>query len=276
MQEWLNMPRGALIARATVLVVLTITAAALIAIFRQSGQQLPAEVLAVTRDAQITTSLPDFEAIENVDEKKEAFFSFLIDYVEAENARILDDRLEVLELWEIARADNELSDIEVEILSEIATHYRMDPALPHYEQLRELVLRVDTIPPSLVLAQAANESAWGTSRFAKEGNNIFGQWCFDECCGLIPERRSSEAAHEVRAFLSVEDAVRSYFRNINTHAAYAELREMRSDMRESGRPLDALVLAHGLRSYSERGQIYVNELHALIRQNRLQRLDNNS
>jgi Bax protein len=273
MPEWLNMPRGALIARAMVIMVLAVTGAALTAIFRQGAHETPIDVLVVTQDSQLTTSLPDFESIGNTDEKKEAFFSFLIEYVEAENARIADDRLEVLGLWEIVRDNNELSAIETGILNEIAAHYRMDPALSHYEQLEELVLRVDTMPPSLVLAQAANESAWGTSRFAKEGNNIFGQWCFDEGCGLIPERRGAQAAHEVRAFLSVEDAVRSYFRNINTHAAYAELREMRSDMRESGRPLDSLVLAHGLRSYSQRGQVYVNELHALIRQNRLQRLD---
>ncbi|MFM9673737.1 glucosaminidase domain-containing protein, partial [Streptomyces galilaeus] len=79
--------------------------------------------------------------------------------------------------------------------------------------------RVDIIPKELALMQAANESAWGTSRFARIGLNFFGQWCYSQGCGMIPNRRNSGAAHEVAAFKSVRDAVSSYFKNINTHAA---------------------------------------------------------
>jgi len=219
-------------------------------------------------------NLPDFEAFTDIDEKKAAFFSFLLEYVEAENNRIADKRLKLLELWDIVRRDMDLSETELDILKELAQEYRFgESILPVYDLTKELVLRVDMIPASLVLAQAASESAWGTSRFAKEGNNIFGQWCFDEGCGLVPERRLSDAAHEVRSFMSIEASVRSYFRNINTNSAYASLREMRGDMRDQGRPLDALVLAHGLLLYSQRGQIYVSELHTLIRQNGLLALD---
>jgi Bax protein len=219
-------------------------------------------------------NLPDFDAITDIDEKKAAFFDFLLSYVEAENNRIADKRLKVLELWDMVRREMELTDTELDILNGLAQEYRLgESILPVYDLVQELVLRVDMIPVSLVLAQAASESAWGTSRFAKEGNNIFGQWCFDEGCGLIPQRRLSDAAHEVRSFLSIEASVRSYFRNINTNVAYAGLRELRGDMRDQGRPLDALVLAHGLLQYSERGHVYISELHALIRQNDLQALD---
>lgn len=218
--------------------------------------------------------LPDFEAFSNIDEKKTAFFNFLLAYVEAENNRIADKRLKVLELWDIVRRDMELTDIELDILNALAQEYRLgESILPIYDLMQELVLRVDMIPASLVLAQAASESAWGTSRFAKEGNNIFGQWCFDEGCGLVPERRLSDASHEVRAFMSIEGSVRSYFRNVNTNAAYADLRELRGDMRHLGRPLDAMVLAHGLLQYSERGHVYIGELQTLIRQNNLLALD---
>jgi Bax protein len=220
------------------------------------------------------SNLPDFEAITNIDEKKAAFFNFLLAYVEAENNRIADKRLKVLELWDIVRRDLDLTNTEMDILNGLAQEYSLgESILPVYDLVQELVLRADMIPVSLVLAQAASESAWGTSRFAKEGNNIFGQWCFDEGCGLVPERRLSDAAHEVRSYLSIEGSVRSYFRNINTNAAYAGLRELRGDMRDQDRPLDALVLAHGLLQYSERGYVYISELHALIRQNDLQALD---
>jgi Bax protein len=222
----------------------------------------------------VEANLPDFNAFTDIDEKKAAFFSFLLEYVEAENNRIEDKRLKLLDLWDIVRRDMDLSETELDILNGLTQEYRLgESILPIYDQVKELVLRVDMIPASLVLAQAASESAWGTSRFAKEGNNIFGQWCFDEGCGLVPERRLSDAAHEVRSFLSIEASVRSYFRNINTNGAYANLREMRGDMRDQGRPLDALVLAHGLLLYSERGHVYVSELHALIRQNGLLVLD---
>lgn len=232
------------------------------------------EVEAVSQDVSSTVVLPDFAAIDNVDEKKDAFFSFLIEYVEAENHRIRDQREVAVTLYDILRRGMDLSRLELKDLQQLAADYRIDMAnLTPEEVARELVLRVDTLPTSLVLAQAANESAWGSSRFAKEGNNIFGQWCFDEGCGLVPERRSADAEHEVRAFASVEAAVRSYFRNINTNVAYSSLREMRRDMRGQGRPLDAVVLAHGLIQYSERGHHYVNELHDIIRQNSLQRLD---
>lgn len=223
---------------------------------------------------EAATPMPDFEAFENTEEKKTAFFDFLISYVEAENNRILDTRQTVLDLRDIRRRGLDLSPTELRALRGIAREYRMDESLlPVDDLLQELVLRVDIIPSSLVLAQAANESAWGTSRFAKEGYNIFGQWCFDEGCGLIPERRQADAEHEVRAYQSVEASVRSYFRNINTNIAYSNLREMRRDMRQQGRPLDAVVLAHGLIKYSERGHVYVSELHDIIRQNGLLMLD---
>ena len=145
--------------------------------------------------------------------------------------------------------------------------------MSQYELTKELIRRVDVIPTSLVLAQAANESAWGTSRFAREGNNIFGQWCFDEGCGLVPNRRGEDASHEVRAFASVEAAVRAYFRNLNTHPSYEDLRTLRASMRMQGLPLNSMVLARGLTRYSERGMDYVLELQDMIRINELRERD---
>ena len=145
--------------------------------------------------------------------------------------------------------------------------------MPLQDLIDELLVRVDIIPVSLALAQAANESAWGTSRFAREGNNIFGQWCFDEGCGLVPGQRADDASHEVRSFSSVEASVRAYFRNLNTNPTYEYLRELRAQMRMKGKPLDSRALAQGLLRYSERGHVYISELYDIIRVNDLLALD---
>jgi len=137
------------------------------------------------------------------------------------------------------------------------------------ELLFELLKRVDNIPAPLALAQAANESAWGTSRFALEGNNIFGQWCFDEGCGIVPSRRRANASHEVRAFESLDAAVAAYFLNLNTHDRYQGFRDMRFQMRNQRGDLDPLVLVFGLVGYSERGDKYVDEIQTMIQQNDL-------
>jgi len=218
--------------------------------------------------------LPDFEAVTDTGTRKEAFFAFLHAYIEEENEQVRETRSRLLPLAEIVRAGEPLSQVERAELDEIIAEYRLDTAdMSDRAVVRELLRRVDIVPMSLVMAQAANESAWGTSRFAREGNNIFGQWCFNEGCGLVPERRRSDASHEVRSFGSVQGSVRAYLRNLNTHQSYAEMREMRADMRAQGRPLDSMILARGLTRYSQRGMAYVHELQDIIRVNRLHAFD---
>jgi Bax protein len=131
-----------------------------------------------------------------------------------------------------------------------------------FQQL--LLRRVDVIPPSLVLAQAANESAWGTSRFAQEGYNLFGQWCYQAGCGLVPDNRRPGDNHEVKSFASVEAAVDAYFQNLNTFPSYQYLRRIRQDLRLNELPIDGISLSEGLRSYSERGDEYIEELRRMI------------
>lgn len=134
--------------------------------------------------------------------------------------------------------------------------------------LKQALRRVDVIPKELALMQAANESAWGTSRFARIGLNFFGQWCYSKGCGMVPGRRDTGAAHEVAAFKSVRAAVSSYFKNINTHNAYKELRSIRENLRLEQQPIAATLLTQGLMSYSERGEAYIEELNTMINQNR--------
>ena len=217
---------------------------------------------------------PDFASIRDVDVKKQQFFGYLQDYIEAENIAQANARKQLLIYAEIVNRDVSLSQQERELLLPMVETYRLrDDSLSEKEIVRELLLRVDQIPASLVLAQAANESAWGTSRFVVEGNNIFGQWCYVEGCGIVPKRRVSGATHEVKVFSSVQEAVRAYFININSNQSYGYLRELRACMRDQQQTLDSLVLAYGLGAYSQRGDQYVDEVQTLILQNDLRRRD---
>ena len=133
----------------------------------------------------------------------------------------------------------------------------------------ELLRRVDIVPVSLVLAQAAEESGWGTSRFADEGNAIFGQWTWGGE-GIAPEeQRDGMGDYKIKAFDSPMGSVEGYMRNINTHFAYEDLRMLRASIRAEGRELTGWELAGGLESYSERGMAYVDSLREMIDYNKL-------
>ncbi len=215
------------------------------------------------------TPLPDFSVYQDVKEKKKAFFAYLLPLIEEANTRVLAER-QVVEKWYLA--PDELSERDRDILQELLIKYRVNTD-DEDEQKELLLLRVNTIPPSLVLAQAANESAWGTSRFAQEGNNLFGQWCFREGCGLVPEARGGSSRHEVRAFESPLESVESYMRNLNSHPRYRELRELREQQIEQQGYASGEILTEGLDGYSTRGQEYIDEIRNMIEHNKLNRFD---
>ena len=211
--------------------------------------------------------LPDFAGFTDVKEKKQAFFDFIRPHVEAENKKILQQRAS-LEISRMMLEYNEpLTSKQLSDIKKILTSYKL-PTSIDVLSLTQALRRVDIIPKELALMQAANESAWGTSRFARIGLNFFGQWCYNKGCGMVPRRRANEAAHEVTAFKSVRAAVSSYFKNINTHTAYKDLRTIRADLRRQQKPIEATKLTQGLLSYSERREAYIEELNTMINQNR--------
>lgn len=219
-------------------------------------------------DAYMNTALPDFEAYQSVDIRREKFFQFLKPIVEHENQRVLAQRAFVKKCYSAFRQGLELSDERMNRLEEIALEYRLRTMkFDSKEPFEKLLLRVDKIPESLALIQAANESAWGTSYFAREGNNLFGQWCFTEDCGLVPRNRPEGAKHQVAVYPSVALSVRAYIRNLNTHAAYSYLRNIRYEMRLKDKPLKSDYLALGLQKYSSKGMEYVNILRSMLRTN---------
>jgi Bax protein len=197
--------------------------------------------------------------------RKMRFFAKLRPLVQAENKRIEELRARLLVL---SRQTDTYNPEQMDLIYPLAAKYRVplegrpDPAF------WELLLkRMDKVPVELALAQAANESAWGRSRFARNGHNYFGQWCYKKGCGIVPLRRNAGSSHEVKAFSSPAESVRAYIYNLNTTAAYKRLRDLRQHMRRRGAKLDAVLLAGGLSTYSERGAEYVKSIRTLIRRN---------
>jgi len=211
----------------------------------------------------------------SVIQKKKHFITFLKPIIMAENKTILQQRQTILRL----KAKTFLNDDEQAQLRRLTNQYQL-PISTHASPglWQALLNRVDIIPLDLALAQAANESAWGRSRFAREGNNYFGQWCFRQGCGIVPAARLAGASHEVRRFSNVAESVRAYMKNINTLAAYRDLRKQRALLRKRNLPLDAELLAKELKHYSERGEAYVNSIRSMIRSNRglVSQVDSNS
>ena len=212
-------------------------------------------------------NLPQFSQINDVKEKKSRFFDFIRGPIERANEKVRGQRASLEIALMMLQNQQPLSDNQLDKLSDIFSEYGLENEEVSELSLYHALRRVDVIPKELVMMQAANESAWGTSRFARIGLNFFGQWCFSKGCGLVPNRRNEGAKHEVAVYQSVQEAVNAYFYNINTHNAYRELRDIRASLREAQQPLSAKELAYGLMSYSERGEAYIEELHAMMDHN---------
>jgi Bax protein len=215
------------------------------------------------------TPVPDFSSYKDVKQKKLAFFSYLKPMVDKSNRRVLSERRRILTLHK----RNNLAPWELAELQSIALRYRIVSFDQGSESFKNLLERVDSLPPSLVLAQGANESSWGTSRFARDGKNFFGLWCYTADCGLVPEQRDSGSRHKVAEFDTVQEGVDYYFYNLNSHPAYNDLRQRRAKLSNTNQPLTGHALAQGLLFYSERREAYVQDIQSMIRINNLQRYD---
>lgn len=212
--------------------------------------------------------LPDFSKISDVKEKKKEFFNTLYLLVKEENMHVLKLRQAIALLQErtIEKATSE----QRNWINKVATHYKVSSEYGEKNFFVDLLERVDVIPPSLALAQGAIESGWGSSRFARIGNNIFGQWCFSKGCGIVPSSRDADKTHEVAKFATVNLAVRAYIKNLNTNSSYTELRKTRAQLRKNKEEVKGGLLAKTLSKYSGEGEVYVNKISQFISQNKLQ------
>lgn len=227
--------------------------------------QLAADIPVVKKQALPSKDvIPAFSAMTNVVEKKKAFFKFIQPGIARANRSIALDRQLILDLQ--TRIDEtQQPPLRYFVLLK---NYKITSTEFNNESIVKLLERLDTIPQSLIMVQAANESGWGTSRFARLGLNFFGQWCFKKGCGLVPSDRDNGAGHEVKVFNSTYESINSYLKNLNTHPAYQHLRDVRAQLRKRNEPVTAEKLAQGLTSYSERGEDYVLELLTMLRQNK--------
>jgi len=211
--------------------------------------------------------------------KKRLFFRLIAPVVLRINEIILEDRDRAKELTERLAEGQSVRPEDQAWLTELAAKYKVLESTGkrlNSDAFAELLMRVDIVPASLSLAQAASESGWGTSRFAAEGNSLFGQWTWGKGLKPTEQRTSKLGDYRVAAFDSTAQAAYSYALNLNTARAYRDLRVKRADLRRQNLRISGTVLAETLVNYSERGQAYVDDLKALIRENRLDDADDAS
>lgn len=211
--------------------------------------------------------LPDFSAITDVNAKKKAFFDFIRPAVVKKNNELLAVRAKLTVWLDNVLLEQQLTLIDRQELTGLAKRYRLSKDESTLFQIKELLVRIDIVPTALVLVQAANESAWGTSRFSRIGLNFFGIWCYRQGCGMIPAGRNTGAKHEVAAFKSLESAVSHYFDTLNSHNAYRAFRVIRTELRVNNQSLSPQILATGLLPYSQRGADYVVDILKMLKHN---------
>jgi Bax protein len=200
---------------------------------------------------------PDFDQIQDVNLRKQAFFKYLLPEINKQNEKIIQ-----------LRHDIKTGDINSFKLKDIYRYYRVKE-----DDIDTLLNRVDVVPASLVLAQGAYESNWGRSRFSKHYHNFFGLWCFKKGCGVVPLKRDKNDTHEVAKFSSLSKGLEYYLRSINRNSAYQTLRKIRKNKRDKKLPITGIALAEGLENYAEIGYEYVETVQSIIRYNKLSEYD---
>lgn len=212
---------------------------------------------------------PDIGEMVEVPRRKSLFIRALLPLVLAENEATLEKRRRLEGIRDHLNRGLTLSLTDRKWLAGILTYYKV-----RTRDLDELLRRLDAVPVSLALAQAAVESGWGTSRFAREGNALYGQWTWSrKAPGIVPVNRPRGTRHRIRAFPDLAGAVRAYMHALNASWAYRAFRTARDDRRRRGLHLDGPALVNGLRMYSQEREVYTARLRRLIATNELQRLD---
>tara|TARA_B100001996_G_scaffold235314_1_gene181682 strand:- start:1984 stop:3195 length:1212 start_codon:yes stop_codon:yes gene_type:complete len=210
------------------------------------------------------TKLPkDLKTLGDTKKKRELFIKIILPLILAENNKIIDDREKLFKI--LGKNFNTVG--ERVWLKRRFKEYKIDD-----QDLSKLKMRMDIVPVSLAIAQAANESGWGTSRFALEGNALFGQWTWSKK-GILPKNQDPNQTHKVMQFQILKASVRAYKNNLNTHNAYKEFREKRAQIRESGDQVTGIALVKYLKNYASIGDKYVAILEDIIERNYLTDFD---
>lgn len=256
--------------------------AAFLAIAQDNGKQDPdgADAAALVNEPAIPPDLVPVVASEPLPalheaptntERRDLFIAYLAPIVAKVNENVRKRRAAVLAVERRLDQADELDPEVAAWVEAMVERYRVD-ATTTAEQIDALKHRIDIVPVSLAVAQAGIESAWGTSRFARQGNNLFGKWCFSPGCGIVPARRPPTATYEVEAYDDVAGSVRSYIHHLNSHPIYEIMRERRATARAEQRPPTGTDLAAGLEFYSAKGNEYVEIIRHVIHTNDLETL----
>jgi len=236
----------------------------------------PKLIKSLNEEVNLFTSnytLEEFD-LGHLSNKKKEFVNTLLPLISYENSRISMERSKLESIKDFLINFNTLPKSEIQFLEKTAKRYKLKTTSKHkLDIVNDLLDLVDIIPNSIVLAQAANESGWGTSRFAKEFNALFGEYTYDYSNGVVPLFREEGAKHLVKAFDSVDKSVRSYFNNLNSHYAYKEFRYVRKIMRENNNFNNIGLLVNELDTYAV-DKNYINTINSIIYNNRLDKLDN--
>lgn len=207
--------------------------------------------------------------------KKQLFFRGIAPLILRSNELIMKDRKRLEEIRTTMHENNPLDEMDQIWIKKIAGVYKVKSNDDQVTSsiMDELWDKVDIVPPSLALGQAAEESGWGSSRFAAEGNAIYGQWTWGKNAMVPEEQRKELGNYGIAAFESLQESISGYMLNLNTHNAYTDLRNKRAELRENGEKITGSVLAEQLTKYSERGEEYVKGLKSLMEYNRLSPVD---
>ena len=205
----------------------------------------------------------EMKMIENTSQRKNLFIQIVLPLILDENNQIKLDRKKLF----IVLNKNNNSDAEKKWLNMKFKQYGVKN-----KDLSTLKIRMDEIPVSLAIAQSAKETGWGTSRFALEGNALFGQWTFSGD-GIKPKFSDNDKTHKVMKFQILKASVRAYQRNLNTHSSYKKFRKLRAQSRDNDEKLDSLILADCLDQYAATGVEYTKTLKKIILQNSLKDFD---
>lgn len=217
-----------------------------------------------------TKGLPEeYYDIKDVNEAKEYFLSHIYKLVQEENKLILQEQEFVKNYLSSNILNIDFNSPSFHKLLEIKRKYK----IKNIYSVEEYQKKIDIIPPSLALAQAAIESGWGKSRFIKEANNIFGHWTYDPKYGMIPKKRKLGSSHLVRVFQTLEESISAYMLNLNRNFAYKSFQEKRFEQRKSNQTPDGLTLSDTMLNYSGIAQEYLKILKDIILSNNLQNFD---
>jgi Bax protein len=244
--------------------VVRLSASTIEQLFKETGYNLKdVRKTKLVKPVKLSLLPNEIKMIESTNKRKNLFIQIILPLIIEENNRI---KLNRKKLFSILNKNHNSND-EKKWLNEKFKHYGV-----LNKDLSTLKVRMDTVPVSLAIAQAAKETGWGTSRFALEGNALFGQWTWSGE-GIKPANADDNATHKVMKFKILKSSIRAYQRNLNTHSGYKEFRMARAALRDNRRNLDGLILATYLNRYAETGTEYVKIIKQIIKQNNLTDFD---